>query len=63
MNLKNRLSKLEQSTAHKMTPLVMIPAEDNHWTPDQLQQMEIANKRGRMVIKVNFVGVRQDVGH
>lgn len=63
MNLKNRLSRLEQSTAHKMTPLVMIPAENNHWTPDQLQQMEIANKHGRMVIKINFVEGRQDASH
>lgn len=61
MNLKNRLSKLEQSTAHEMKPLIMLPTEDNDWTPDQLQQMEIADKQGRMVIKVNFVGGRQDV--
>ncbi|SEQ53440.1 hypothetical protein [Nitrosomonas ureae] len=59
MNIKNRLTKLEQIIRPQQTPLVMIKFEDD-WSPEQQQQIDAAEAQGRMILKVVFVGGKQD---
>jgi len=51
--------KLEQIIKPEQTPLVMIKFE-NAWTPEQQQQIDEAGAQGRMILKVVFVGGKQD---
>jgi hypothetical protein len=55
MNLRNRLSKLEQKLKPVMMPLVMIPSAGNSWTPEQLQEMKEAEAQSRMIVRIDFV--------
>lgn len=59
MNLKNRLTRLEQKAKLVLMPLVMIPSADNCWTPAQLLEMEEAKVQGRMILTVQFVKPRK----
>ncbi len=60
MNIKNRLMKLEQLIRPVQMPLVMIKFNDI-WTSDQLQQMKEAEVQGRKILRVVFVGGKQNV--
>ena len=59
MNIKNRLLKLEKIIRPEQPPLVAIKFNDE-WTPEQLQQMDEAKVQGRMIIRVNFVGGKEE---
>jgi hypothetical protein len=61
MSLRNRLNKLEQKLKPVMMPLLMVPNADNHWTPNQLQEMEEAKVQGRMILRVEFVKPKKHV--
>ena len=52
--------KLEQLIKPVQMPLVMIKFDDE-WTTDQLQQMKEAEVQGRMILRVIFVGGKQNV--
>lgn len=57
--IKQRLEKLEQMIKPEQTPLVMIKFE-GAWTPEQQQQIDEAGAQVRMILKVVFVGGKQD---
>jgi Spy/CpxP family protein refolding chaperone len=59
LNIENRLMKLEQMRTPEQAPLVMIKFEAA-WTPEQQQQIDEAEAQGRMILKVVFVGGKQD---
>jgi hypothetical protein len=54
MNIKNRLTKLEQIIRPQQTPLVMIKFEDD-WSPEQQQQINEAEANEQKIIMIEFV--------